>query len=90
MCEICRNVKTVDFFPNSKVYLECLNYIQSLVDSGDFLFESKDCDTDKAKNIDGCWIDDMICHVIKCRNCGQCFTCSVITDRGNGSFRKGK
>ena len=42
-------VKTVDFFSSLKVYVECLKYIQSLIDSGNFLFESKDCDTDKVK-----------------------------------------
>ena len=90
MCEICEKVKTVDFFPTPKAYLDCLKYIQSLVDSGSFQFESKDCDTDKVKDENGCWIDDVICHVIKCKNCGQCFICGVVTYRGRGSFRKGK
>ncbi len=64
MCEICEKVKTVDFFPTPKAYLDCLKYIQSLVDSGSFQFGSKDCDTDKVKDENGCWIDDVICHVI--------------------------
>lgn len=62
--------------------------IQSLVDSGSFQFEFKACDTDKVKNENGYWIDDVISNVIKCKNCGQCFTCTVVTYRGNGSFRK--
>ena len=90
MCEISEKVRTRDFFPTPKAYLECLNYIQSLVDSRCFLFESKDCDIDRVKDINGDWIDDVISHVIKCKNCGQCFTCTVITYRGSGSFRKGK
>lgn len=36
MCERCENVKTIDFFPTLKAYLACLDYIQSLVDSGSF------------------------------------------------------
>lgn len=90
MCERCENVKTIDFFPTPKAYLACLDYIQSLVDSGDFVFESKDCDTDKVMDENGYWIDDVISHVIKCKKCDQCFTCTVITYRGSGSFRKGK
>lgn len=90
MCEICEKVETRICFPTPRHYIECLKYIQSLVDSGSFLFESKDCDTDKVKDINGYWIDDIICHVIKCKNCGQCFTCTVDTYRGNGSFRKGR
>ena len=90
MCEICGKVKTVDSFLSPKVYLEFLNYVQSLVDSGNFLFESKDCDTDKVKDANGYWNDDVISHVIKCKKCGQCFSCTVVTYRGSGSFRKGK
>lgn len=89
MCEICEKVKTIDFFPTPKTYLGCLKYIQSLVDSGRFQFVLKDCDTDKVKDENGYWIDDIISHVIKCKNCGQCFTCTVVTYRGSGSFRKG-
>ena len=90
MCEVCEKVNTIDFFPTPKVYLECLNYIQSLVDSGNFLFELKDCDIDKVKDAEGYWINDVINHVIRCKKCGQCFTCTVVTIRGNGSFRKGR
>lgn len=90
MCEICKNVKTIDFFHTPNEYLECLKYLQSLVDSGNFLFESKTCDIDKVKNENGCWIDDIISHVIKCKKCGQCYTCTVVTYRGSGSFRKGR
>lgn len=89
MCEQCETIKTIDCFPTPGDYLACLKYIQSLVDSGNFLFESRDCDTDKVKDADGHWIDDVISHVIQCKNCGQCFTCTAITYSGRGSFRKG-
>ncbi|MDE5994455.1 MAG: hypothetical protein K2G60_02965 [Oscillospiraceae bacterium] len=90
MCEICEKVKTMDSFPTPKDYLECLNYIQSLVDSGSFMVESRDCDIDKVKDTNGYWIDDVINHVIKCKNCCQSFSCVAITYRGSGSFKKGK
>lgn len=88
MCVICEKVKTIECFPTPEAYFECLNYIQSLVDSGSFLFVSKDCDTDKVKNKDGHWIADVISHVIRCKNCGQCFICTAITYRGGGGFQK--
>lgn len=50
MCEICVKVKITDHFYTPKAHLECLKYIQALVDSGDFSFEAKDCDTDKVMN----------------------------------------
>lgn len=87
MCEICKEVMTVDAFSNTKVYLDCLKYIQALVDSGDYSFESKDCDTDKVRDENGCWADDIIFHTIKCAKCGQIFICSANTYRGSGSFR---
>ena len=90
MCEICEKVKTIDFFPTPKVYLDCIKYIQSLVDGGSFQFESKEYDTNKVINENGYWVDDIICHIIKCKNCGQCFSCDVVTYRGCGSFRKEK
>ena len=90
MRKICEKVKTEDFFPTPEAYLDCLKYIQSLIDSKNFVFEMKDCDTDKVKDENGYWIDDVISHVIKCVNCGQYFTCTIITYRGNGNFRKGK
>lgn len=90
MCEICEKVKTVNSFPTPSAYLDCLKYIQDLVDGGDFKFESKDCDTDKVKDENGCWIDDVISHVIECKNCAQHFTCVIVTYRGNGHFKRGK
>ena len=90
MCEVCDEIKTRDSFPTPKTYYECLKYIQSLVNSGNFEFESKDCDIGKVKDENGHWVDDAINHVIRCTKCGQCFTCTVIAYQGGGSFRKGR
>ena len=32
---------------------------------------------------------DMV-HMVRCKHCGQVFTCVVNTYRGSGSFKKGK
>ena len=37
---------------------------------------------------DGCRVDDIIYHAIKCPKCMQKFTCVVNTYRGGGSFKK--
>lgn len=88
MCPICDNIKLQSDFYTPNDYLKCLVYIQQLVDTGDFEFVEKSCDTDKVKNGNGCWISDVICHIIKCKNCGQHYSCVAITYRGGGSFRK--
>ena len=51
MCEICQKVELIEGFSTPKVYFGCLTYIQSLVDSGDFIFEAKDCETDMRSQI---------------------------------------
>lgn len=88
MCEICKKVKTTEHFPTPQSYLDCLGYIQRLVDGGEFEFVSKSCDVDKVTDEKGRWANDVITHVIKCKGCGQCFTCSMVAFRGGGSFRK--
>ncbi len=90
MCQICSNIRLQSHFFTPDEYLKCLKYIQQLVDTGDFEFCEKTCDTDRVKNENGCWVDDVICHVIKCKYCGQCYSCCAVTYRGGGSFRKGR
>lgn len=89
MCEVCQKVILRKEFRSPQDYLNCLNYLQELIESGDFVLESGTCDLDKVKGPDGCWVDDIIGHVIRCKSCGQAFTCSVCTYRGGGSFYKG-
>lgn len=90
MCEICKKVELKDFFPNPNAYLDCLDYIKGLIESGNFEMESQTCDIDKVLDDKGCFVDDIIHHTIKCKHCGQAFTCCVVTYRGSGSFSKGR
>ena len=90
MCEVCKNVILRKEFCSPRDYLNWLAYLQELIDSGDFEMESATCDLDKVKGPGGCWVDDIIGHVIRCKTCGQAFTCSVCTYRGGGGFRKGR
>jgi hypothetical protein len=90
MCVVCDNIQLTKWFASPKEYMQCLNYIQKLLDSGDFEMESQTCDLDKVKNDNGYWVDDLIAHTIRCRHCGQAYTCSVDTYHGNGRFREGR
>lgn len=87
MCEKCGNVRLRSSISSNEEYLDCLQYVQFLVDGGDFKFMEKDCDVDKVKNADGHYVADSLRHAIKCKTCGQCFVCSADTFRGEGSFR---
>lgn len=86
MCEYYQNIQLWKKFDSPEIYLECIEYISQLVESGDFKFieEISTCPLNQVKTEKG-WV-----HMIKCRHCGQFFTCVVNTYRGSGSFRKGK
>ncbi len=47
MCIVCDNIQLTKWFASPKEYLQCLNYIQKLLDSGDFEMDSQTCDLDK-------------------------------------------
>ena len=87
---VCDSIQLRTRIGSPQEYLQCLNYIQTLLDSGDYKMISKTCDLDKVKDDNGYWVDDIIVHTIRCKHCTQTYTCSVDTYHGNGSFRKGR
>lgn len=90
MCEGCRDINLRKEFCGPRDYLNCLRYIGKLVDSGAFALESGTCELNRVTDEAGCWVDDIIAHVIRCSTCGQAFTCSCDTYHGRGGFRKGR
>ncbi len=90
MCEHCRNIQTWRKFDAPKDYLACIAYIQQLVSEGEFelMQEESTCPLEKVKTEDG-WADEIMAHMIRCKHCGQIFTCVVNTWRGSGHFKKG-
>lgn len=91
MCEHCRNIQIWRKFDAPKDYLACIAYIQQLVGQGEFelIAEESTCPLEKVKTEDG-WADEIMAHMIRCKHCGQIFTCVVNTWRGSGHFKKGK
>ena len=89
MCEHCRNIQTWRKFDAPKDYLACIAYIQQLVSEGEFelMQEESTCPLEKVKTEDG-WADEIMAHMIRCKHCGQIFTCVVNTWRGSEHFRK--
>ena len=90
-CDHCRNTHTWKKFDAPKDYLACIAYIQQLVSEGEFelMQEESTCPLEKVKTEDG-WADEIMAHMIRCKHCGQIFTCVVNTWRGSGHFKKGK
>ncbi len=88
MCFICDRVKKIEKFSSSDDYLDCLGYIQKLVNSKDFRFTQISCPTSMVYDERGFWVDDILIHIIRCNNCGQKFICECDTYHGRGSFGK--
>ena len=55
----------------------------------DRMAEESTCSLEKVKTEDG-WADEIMAHTVRCKHCGQIFTCVVNTWRGSGHFKKGK
>ena len=71
MCDNFNIIILRDFFYSPKDYLNCLEYIQELLDTGKFILVEKSFDLGKVQDEKGCWIDDLISHVIRCKKCGR-------------------
>lgn len=89
-CDNCGEIRLVKLFRSPYEYLQCIKYIKALIADGRFEFVEGNCPLDEVKDKDGCWADDIIYHVIKCRTCGQVYSCCCNTYRGGGSFEKGR
>lgn len=90
MCENCENIRLVKLFNSPYEYLQCVEYIKSLISNGGFELIEGNCPLDRVKDENGYWADDIIYHVIGCEKCGQVYSCCVNTYRGGGAFRKGR
>lgn len=86
MCDNCKNIVLRDSFYSPRDYLNCLDYIQFIVAQGKYEIISHTCALDKVKSANGQWISDTITHVIRCKICGQEFTCFCDTYHGSGGF----
>ena len=90
VCKECSDIILWDNFYTPNQYQRCLAYINELLETGKYELIRATCNLDKVKNEEGCFVDDSIYHVIKCKKCGQVFTCYCNTYHGNGSFYKGE
>ena len=78
MCDYCHNIQEWKKFNAPKDYLACIEYIQQLVTNGGFelLEEESTCPLNQVETEDG-WADEIMVHMVRCKHCGQVFTCVV-------------
>ena len=91
MCEHCRNIQTWRKFdaPKGLSGLYCLHSAVGVGGEFELMQEESTCPLEKVKTEDG-WADEIMAHMIRCKHCGQIFTCVVNTWRGSGHFKKAK
>jgi len=88
MCEYCSDIILRDYFYSPQDYLNCLEYIKSLIAGGNFKMIKQTCDLDKMQDENGCWADDIITHEIRCKKCGKRYIAFADTHHGGGGFSK--
>lgn len=86
MCKNCKDIILRDSFYSSEDYLNCLDYIHDLIDTGCFNLIKKTCDLDKVIDMKGTWNSDIIEHIVQCAKCRKQFICFSDTYHGRGSF----
>ena len=82
LCDKCKSFKCGTF--NASEYMDILSLLHKKVISDDYQIISGECPIDAVKDENGCWTDDIICHVLRCKRCGARITCACDTYHGNG------
>lgn len=90
MCENCKEIILRDSFYSSIDYMNCLEYIQELIEAGRYILVNKTCDLDKVRDENGHWNGDVFEHVVQCTQCEKQYLCFPDTYHGSGSFRESR
>lgn len=88
MCECCSEIVLRDSFYSPQDYLNCLNYIKTLITDKKFVIVKQTCDLGCVKNENDCWVGDIIVHEIKCKKCGKHYIVHCDTYHGHGDFSR--
>ena len=85
-CENCQDIILRKSFYSQHDWMNCLEYIKELLESGNYELVELTCDFDHIRNIDGIWSNDSFRYVICCKCCGKRYLCYANTYRGGGGF----
>ena len=88
MCKHCEDIILRKHFYSQQDFLNCLDYIKELLEIGNFELIKSTCDLGSIRNENGQWASDDFRWTIRCKECGQNFTCYANTYRGGGGFVK--
>lgn len=86
MCEHCSNIVLKKSFSSPADYKNTIQHIINLINSGYYQLIYATCPLDGITGADGAFIEDVICHSIKCKICSSVYTSVCDTYRGGGNF----
>lgn len=84
-CDICKKIK-MNKIINLQEYEELL---KELVENGNYEYvnEESSCSPYENKDENGYYIDDVICHILKCKKCKTKIIISCDTYHGRGHLK---
>ena len=90
LCDNCKGVEMIGEFKNQTEYLKKLAYIKELLASGNYEMCESEHPIDAVQDENGCWVDDIIVHMARCKKCGAFIFCYCDTYHGKGNLTIGK
>lgn len=82
LCDKCKSIKCGAF--NASEYTDILSRLHELVTTDDYQIISGEYPLDAVKDENGCWADDTIGYILRCKRCGARIICACDTYHGNG------
>lgn len=86
-CAVCPQLKPLEFKTPSD-FLSCVERIKHFIEQGEFETVSSNFELEHPQTPDGVWKDDVMYASIRCRACGQIWSCVCDTYHGGGRFTK--
>ncbi len=83
LCDTCKNIE-VGKFETPEEYLDTLLHLKGLITNENYEIFASDYPIDAVQDENGCWVDDSISHIVKCKKCGAHIYCYCDTYHGKG------
>ena len=66
--------------------METLSYLKEMIANDNYEMFASDYPIDAVQDENGCWVDDVIVHMVKCKKCGALIYCYCDTYHGKGNL----
>lgn len=84
-CSVCAQIKP-SRLKSLEDFLNCLELFKEILENDSFEYVSSNFELEHPKNHQGCWQDDILAYIIRCKACGRKYSCSCDTYHGRASL----